>query len=223
MFVEKIIDRNVLPLIEKNPDVLVDVKGYLDHLRGSYEVAENIVLREVRKKYPNIPLNDYLISVAAAIHDIGRPLKKDQRFHEIRGSNYVKDNELYGLEYKERNKVAGMIKTHGFVYELWRLCGQNYTEEFGSIDATSLYPKSWEEFIIIYSDITNKKGESINPEERLKEALYRYEKDRNYKDPEMLHSIKTGTKRILEICENVRKLKDGELKEEEIKKYNFMS
>ncbi len=222
MLVEEIIERNVLPLIEQNPDVLVDVEGYLNHLKGSYEVAEKVVLQEVRKKYPYISLNDDTLSIAAGIHDIGRPLKKDQRFHEIRGSNYIRDNELYGLDYEQRDKIAKMVRTHGFVYELWKLCGQNYTEEFGSIDVTSLYPKSWEEFIVIYSDISNKKGEFIEPEERLKEALYRYEKDINYKDPEMIHSIKTGTKRILDICENVRKLKDGELTEKEIKKYNFL-
>ncbi|MBI5398604.1 hypothetical protein HZB03_04015 [Candidatus Woesearchaeota archaeon] len=80
-------------LVEANPDHLNDPDNYIKHIGQVYNLAEGVV-RNILARYPNIPLIGEEVSLASGLHDIGRPLQKDQTVHELRGARYSEQEGL---------------------------------------------------------------------------------------------------------------------------------
>ena len=80
-------------LLEANPNTLNNPDGYLTHLSQVHDLARDVV-ENIHSKYKLIPLILEEVSLAAGLHDIGRPLQKDQTFHELRGAKYIEENGL---------------------------------------------------------------------------------------------------------------------------------
>lgn len=82
-------------LMQENPGTLNGPEDYLLHLSDSYLIAGEIVDESI-SKYPKLKerLIREEVSLAAGLHDVGRPLRKDQLFHELRGARYIEENGL---------------------------------------------------------------------------------------------------------------------------------
>lgn len=96
-------------------------------------------------------------------------------------------------------------------------------KEFEPIDSRLLTPRTWQEAIIIYSELSNVRGERIPIHKRIDDIWERY------KDPKMsstnsslIRCMEKGLPRVLETCESVQKLRDGKLSEKEIVRYGFI-
>ncbi len=213
-------------LVAKNPNNLIDPDNYITHLGQVYDVAEGVV-RNILEKYPNIPIIVGEVSVAAGLHDIGRPLQKDQIFHELRGANYTEQN---GLEkgvagsLKDTYRIAQMFRSHSFAYEHWQ--DQECVEkrkEFESLDVCLLIPRTWQEAIVTYSDLTSKNGERVEVKNnRFDETLQKYGADPRYQNLAVVKAIKAGINRVLELAVRVEALEQGKLTEQDISKYGFL-
>jgi hypothetical protein len=197
-------------------------QGYLKHLGDTYDIAGEVAT-EVIIKYGFLPLSSEEVAVAAGLHDIGRALAKDQGLHEIRGANWIRQNGLERsiaetLEGVER--LAAMIQSHLIVAE--QVANPAYArivKELGIESGDpSLIPRTWNEAIIVYADLTNVHGVRVDYRDRLKEFNARY-----ISDAPFIACLELARPRILGLCENVEKLKAGLLDEREILElYNFM-
>src|SRR3989344_2950846 len=108
-------------LIDFYPDNLIDPTNYLAHLSDTYKIASETTNRALIK-YPK--LNRWLITeqiaLAGGLHDIGRVLRKNQLFHELRGAKYIEDNGLeIGVADSIVNiyRIAQMFRSHYVVAE----------------------------------------------------------------------------------------------------------
>jgi hypothetical protein len=212
-------------LVELNPDNLKDPDGYFVHLEGAYNVAQDIV-NEITAKYPKIPLIVEEVSLAAGLHDIGRPLREDQLFHELRGAQYIED---FGLEEGVADteidvyRIAQMFRPHGTVYERWNDPeNAEHREEFEPIDMILLLPRTWQEAIVAFSDVGNEDRKRVDVRARLEEVLKKYETDPKYKSEMTARAIRSGTERLIKLSERVEALADGKLTEKEILRYGFL-
>lgn len=212
-------------LVEANPDSLNDPDSYLLHVEQVYSLAEKIVAN-ILKRYPKIPLIKEEISLASGLHDIGRPMQKDQTFHELRGARYI---EQKGLEkgvahsLKEAYRIAQMFRSHGFVYEFWQ--DSSFSEsrkEFEPLEACLLVPRTWQEAIVTYSDLASQKGQRIKVQDRMAELFDRYEHDSKYKNAGVVRVAKTAFPRILELAERIEALEQGKLTEHDIARFGFL-
>lgn len=212
-------------LVEANPDNLHDPDDYVRHIGQVYGLAEGVV-RNILAKYPNIPLIGEEVSLASGLHDIGRPLQKDQTFHELRGARYI---EQEGLEkgvassLRDIYRIAQMFRSHGFAYECWQ--DSDCTEkrkEFEPLEACLLVPRTWQEAIVTYSDLASQNEERIKVEDRLNELFHRYEGDPRYQNETIVRVARAGLNRILELAERVEALEQGKLTEQDIVRYGFL-
>lgn len=209
-------------LVDANPDTLSDPDGYLRHTAQVYDLAGGVV-RNVLSRYPNIPLIAEEVLLGAGLHDIGRPLQRNQIFHEPRGARYA---EQKGLEKgvaaspKDVCRIAQMFRSHGFAYEYWLDpdCS-DLRKGIEPLESCLLVPRTWQEAIVAYSDLASHNGERIKIEDRLRELLQRYEKDPEYQDGRVVRAAKN---RILELSERVEALEAGRLSEEDIVGYGFL-
>ena len=84
-------------MIEQNPDNLYAhlIDEYLKHLSDTYRIAGETV-DAVCSTYPWLVkyINREEVALAGGLHDIGRPLRKNQLFHELRGAKYIEDHGL---------------------------------------------------------------------------------------------------------------------------------
>ncbi len=212
-------------LVEANPNSLNSPDNYVRHIGQVYDLAEGVV-RNIRAKYPNIPIISEEVSLASGLHDIGRPLKKDQTFHELRGANYVEQEGLEkGVAGSLRNiyRIAQMFRSHGFAYEFWQ--DKEYGEsrkEFEPLEACLLIPRTWQESIVTYSDLASHNGERVKVEDRMSELLHRYENDPKYQKGTVVRAAKTAQNRVLELAERVEALEQGKLTEQDIARYGFL-
>jgi HD domain len=211
-------------LMDQNPDNLQNPDGYLKHLEVTSDIAQEIVDR-ILTHYQNIPISREEVSLAAGLHDIGRPLKKDQLFHELRGAEYIEEHGL-GLNIansqKDVYRIAQMIRSHGFLYERW-LDNEDARQEFEPIDTKLLLPRTWQEAIITYADDHNESGERVlNLQEKYEKQLARYRDDPKFKDDVVVRSIINGQCRMTQLCERVEDLANGKLTEKEIATYGFL-
>lgn len=224
-----IMDKNGLislakELMDKNPDILNNSVGYLKHLEASYEIAQEIVSKII-SHYPNIPLIGEEVSLAAGLHDIGRPLNKDQLFHELRGADYI---ENHGLELNIANsqedvsRIAQMVRSHGFLYERWIL-NTTAREEFEYMDISLLLPRTWQEAIVTYSDDHNESGVRVSSlEDKYSRLLAKYQHNPKFQDDRVVQSIISGQQRVTKLCERVDNLANGKLTKKEIATYGFL-
>lgn len=212
-------------LVEANPNTLNDPDNYIKHIGQVYDLAEGVV-RNILARYPNIPIISEEVSLASGLHDIGRPLKKDQIFHGLRGANYT---EKEGLEkgvatsLRDIYRIAQMFRSHGFTYEFWQdpECAE-LKSEFEPLESALLVPRTWQEAIVTYSDLASHNGKRIKVEDRMSELLQRYENDSTYQTGTVVKAAKTAQNRVLELAERVEALEQGRLTEQDIVRYGFL-
>lgn len=216
-------------LIEENKDSLQDENAYLQHLIFSYDVAYGVV-SSIHSKYPLLKerINLDEVALAAGIHDVGRQLRRNQLFHELRGAEYV---EKKGLEkgvsdsLSDVYRIAQMIRPHFVVSEQFS-DEENAQEraEFEYLDPILLVPRTWHEKIIVYSDLSNANGKKVFFKDRIEEIINRYSNNDSYKNSNlsMLNSLKKGYSRIINTCEKVQKLSEGKLTETEVLREGFI-
>ena len=218
-------------IITSHPGTLKDSKGFLTH---SYDSA--IIIRDILDRaiyyYPDefqFRIDRKEIEIAAYLHDIGRPLQKDQLFHELRGAEYIeKEGGRLGIALakkpdKQLYRIAETIRSHFVVYEQFHMPEfEDKRKEFNNIDPDLLIPITWNQKFVVYAELSNVKGEIMTPQERMEELEYRYSKNPEYKDELFLKAIRKGKKRIFKLYNTVNKLIRGELKPEVIKRYGFL-
>lgn len=177
---------------------------FLRHSESTYKIAKETACDIIRND-PKLKIYSYEVAIAGYLHDIGRPLSVNQNFHEIRGALYIK-NKGYevGIAENKRDleRLAQMIMPHFIVYE--EFLNKNYSGwgEFSKIDALILLPKSIEQKIIVYADLSNRCGIEMNFRERLKSIRKNRFHDRGF-----MNAFERGEKRIIEVCEEIELLR----------------
>tara|TARA_Y100000310_G_C20680361_1_gene815570 strand:+ start:2122 stop:2799 length:678 start_codon:yes stop_codon:yes gene_type:complete len=212
-------------LIDENVDNLKDPQGLITHLEGVYDVAQEVV-RGVTAQYPGIPFVGEEVCLAAGLHDFGRPLRKDQMFHELRSAQYIDEHGLAnGVAHSEVDvfRIAQMVRSHGPIYERWTDEGNaSYREEFGNLDFCLLLPTSWQAAIVAYADLASMGGERVDPLERLEAGIRKYRDDPKYKSERMVRSLMVSKERFGILCRRVEALEQGQLTEQEIARFGFL-
>jgi hypothetical protein len=214
--------------MEKYPDSLHSPDDYIEHLRDTYEIAGETVDIAV-SQYPGLAQYLYReeVALAGGLHDIGRLLRKDQLFHELRGAKYV---EQHGLEegiagsLSNVYRIAQMFRPHYLVAEhLANPDNEQDKEEYEPLDSCLLVPRTWQEAIIAYADLSNVRGDRMTPQERINDIRYRYTNDPKYKeDTPVLKAMEAGFNRVLKVCERVEAIKDRKLQMQEVMRYGFL-
>ena len=69
-------------------------------------------------------------------------------------------------------------------------------KEFQSIDPYLLLPTTWNQALVVYSELSNINGKRLTPEQRIEELEERYQNDPQFKDPLFLKALENGKKRI---------------------------
>ena len=215
-------------LMKENPENMKSSEGFLLHVQESYNVAKETVemacfnLPELKTK-----LDENEVSLAGGLHDIGRILKKNQLFNELRGARYIEEN---GIEngiadnLVDIYRIAQMIRPHFVVSEQFN-DEKNEKEkiEFEPIDSRLLIPRTWQEAIVVYAELSNLGGERVSFIERLNEIKERYANNPKYKeDSSVLGGLQKGLTRIIETCGKVENLRKGKLKKADIARYGFL-
>jgi len=139
-------------LLHSHPDNLATPDAYLKHLGDVYDLAREVT-SNILKHY-QVPLTVEEIAFAAGLHDIGRPLQKDQTFHELRGAQFWEEQGTKkSFEARDVYRIAQMFRPHAFVYEfsIDPEFSHIQQEEFG-VDTSLLLPRTWSEAIVAYSD-----------------------------------------------------------------------
>lgn len=217
-------------LIEQNPTNLdaTLIDEYLIHLSDSYFIAKETV-GIVCEKYPQ--LKNYLssdeVALAGGLHDIGRPLRKNQLFHELRGAAFI---EAYGLEKGVANstidvfRIAQMFRPHFLVAEQFNDPDNSHeTSAFKYLNSALLIPRTWQEAIVAYAELSNIRGKRISIRQRIEDIEQRYTNDPKYNsNTSLLRAIQEGVTRIIATCERVEMLKDGKMSEPQIFRYGFI-
>jgi len=217
-------------LIEQNPDNLYShlIDEYLSHLSDTYRIAGETV-DAVCSRYPWLEkyINREEVALAGGLHDIGRPLRKNQLFHELRGARYIEDHGLemgVGDSLVDVYRIAQMFRSHYLVAEQFddRKNGPD-RGEFETLDPELLIPRSWQEAIVVYAELSNIRGTKISNQDRIADIKKRYADDPLYNsNASLLRAMDKGLPRILETCERVERLKCGRLGEPEIMRYGFI-
>ncbi len=202
---------------------------YLPHLMDAWDNTEN-VLEEIYLEYPG--LKKYIkkeeTRLAGGLHDIGRPFKKSQVFHELRGARYIEEKGLgVGIVDNPLDlyRIAQMIRFHGVVSEQWaEEHHRDKRKEFEPLDSGVLIPRSWQEAIITYSELTMVQGHRVTLQEKLADFEKNYGPKGKFlkTNPDFAESLKKGLPRLIEVCESVDRLRQGKLTEPEIVQYGFL-
>jgi len=218
-------------IIEANPDTLKNSEGFLTH---SYDSA--MIIREVLDKiifhYPDefqFRLDRKEIELAAYLHDVGRPLRENQLFHELIGADFIeKEGKRLGLSSskthgKQLYRIAETIRSHFVVYEQFLMIEfKDMIKEFKTLDPDLLLPVTWNQKLVVYAELTNVNGKIVTPKERIDELVDRYTNNPEYRDELFLKAFMLGKERIFRTCNIVDKLVQGEMDEREIKRYGFL-
>jgi hypothetical protein len=214
-------------LLDEHPDTILG-SSYIGHLESVAEAATETV-EQIHKN--NSQLRYFLkkeeVALAAALHDVGRVLDQDQLFHELRGAKYI---EEHGLENGVAEfpvdvyRIAQMFKSHFLVYEQFNDPDNSEQKEpFKDLDSSLLIPRTWQEAIIVYSDLSLVDGERVSVEERLADIEKRYSSDPRYMDnTSVIRSFEKGKTRLLKLAERVEKLESGKMSDPEIMQYGFL-
>lgn len=216
-------------LIDENPGNLNSPDGYLTHLGDAYDNAGGVV-KEVCFKYTILKniLDVEKISLAGGLHDIGRPFKKDQLFHELIGAKYIQE---HGLQLGVADnlvavyRIAQMFRSHCIVSE--QFAEENHKEqrrEFEPLDTSLLIQRTWQEAIVTYSELTIVNGKRISFQEKIQDFRKNYALGGKFAktNPAFIKSLEKGLPRLTEVCQRVQRLRQGKLKIEEIMRYGFL-
>lgn len=200
-------------LVYSNKDNFGDVESVLKHFYGTGERT-----RELANK---LDLDDKEADIAGLFHDIGRCFTKDKinhTFHEIIGARYFEEKavELGITDSQEQcDRIAQSFRSHFVVYEQFGI--QEYNKWLPGLRDTNpdlLLPKSWNELIIIYADLTNINGKKVDFEERINDIK---ERDKKNKNPR-LKAFEKAESRLLIIKNDL----ECALKTKLTSKYNFL-
>jgi len=214
-------------LVKKNPGN-VDSQ-FLAHSKDSYVIASEIV-EKIISKYPPLSkkLNKREVALAAGLHDIGRPFQNNQLFHELRGAKYIEEHGLkIGISDNQEtvNKIAQMFRPHLVVAEQFEDPeNQGESNEFRPIDSLLLLPRTWQEKIVVYSELTNRNGKRMTIQERIDDLQERYSPGSDWakSNPSVTRAMQKGIPRVLSTCKKVEMLMQGKLTEQEIAQYGFI-
>ena len=148
-------------------------------------------------------------------------------FHELRGAKYVEENglELGVAESKiDVYRIAQMFRPHFLVYEQFNdLENVQARKEFEPLDSNLLVPRTWQEAIVTYSDLSVVDGERVSVEERIMDIEKRYSSDPKYMgNTSVMKSLEKGKIRLLKLAERIEKLEMGILSDAEIMQYGFL-
>lgn len=186
----------------------------------SYELA-NILLGN----YPQLEdiLDPLLIAAAGGLHDVGRALKENQAFHEVRGARYIRDNAIrLGLASNIEGaiKLALIFQPHGCVYECLDIEDSEFQNPLQELEAQEplipreLIPLTISQAIISYAEMANsgkKLGERTEPATRLNEAAQRYSNQGSKRGKAIIN----GTPRRLAMCEQIELLVKREISQDD--------
>ena len=150
----------------------------LTHFYDTGEIAGEIA--------DDLGLNVEEAVLAGYFHDIGRCFTKDKinhAFHEIIGARYFEEKG-FGLgiadSQEQCDRISQSFRSHFIVYEQFIM--PEYKQWLpGLKDANPdlLLPKSWNELVIIYADLTNINGKRISFEDRIADIKERAKKNDN--------------------------------------------
>ncbi|MBS3140742.1 hypothetical protein J4405_01195 [Candidatus Woesearchaeota archaeon] len=173
-------------LIEKHPDILNSPEGFLLHLGDTYDIAGEVVDASF-SRYPGLrlKLSKEEVALAAGLHDIGRPLSdKTQVFHELIGASYIEDEgikENVADSLATIYRIAQMFRPHYLVAEQYEDAENSITKaKLKPIDPLLLLPRTWQEFIVIYSELSNINSKRVSIQERIADVKNRYANDPEY-------------------------------------------
>ncbi|MBU2104652.1 MAG: hypothetical protein KKF67_02675 [Nanoarchaeota archaeon] len=217
-------------VVDENPNIL-DIldSNYILHLENTSKVAGETYDDSI-DNYPR--LKKYLVReelvLSGGLHDIGRPYNKDQVFHEPRGARYLEENGLeLGVADNIVNvyRIAQMFRSHFVVAE--QFADDENAEaraEFEPLDSALLIPRTWQEAIITYADMSNTKGERVPYQERIDGIKKKYAPSSKAAqfNPTLAKAMEKGVERVFEVCNRVQRLRDGKLTEQEIRRYGFL-
>jgi len=217
-------------LIASHPGTLQPdlIAAYLDHLEASYAIAAETVAR-ITTRYP--PLQQYLraeeIALAAGLHDIGRPLDADQLFHELRGAAFVEAQGLaLGLAptQEDVHRLAQMMRPHFVVAEQYAdQANAAARARFAPLDPALLIPRTWQEAIVVYAELSNVNGRRVSIEARIADIRKRYPPDsRDGFSASLARAMQEGLPRVCATCARVQRLRDGHLPAPEVARYGFL-
>lgn len=218
-------------IIANHPGTLRDPKGFLVHSYDSAIIIRDILDRAIYH-YPDefqFLLDRREIEIAAYLHDVGRPLKKVQLFHELSGAEYIeKEGKRFGIALTEKHdkqlyRIAETIRSHFVVYEQFHMPElADRRDKFKNIDPDLLIPTTWNQKFVVYAELSNVGGKRMTPRERIGELVDRYSNNSQYKDELFLKAIMLGKERIYRVCDTIDRLIEGKMDEKEIKRYGFL-
>ena len=143
-----------------------DPSKFLRHIQNTGEIAKEIAGK--------LGMNSQEAALTGYFHDIGKCFTKDKKghtFHEIIGARYVEGEGVsLGIgSQKECDRIAQSLRSHFLVHEQFKM-EDTYEEWMPGIRDTNpdlLLPKSWNELVIVYADLTNSGGKRVSFEERI--------------------------------------------------------
>jgi putative nucleotidyltransferase with HDIG domain len=145
------------------------------------------------------------LALAGCFHDIGKCFaldKKDFAFHEIIGAEYIKE---YGVRMgisdsqKQCDRIAQSFMSHFVVYEQSGM--PEYSRWLSGLqktDSALLLPKSWNELVVIYADLTNY-GKRVSFDKRIANIK---ERDRKSNNPR-LKAVEKAEPRLFGIKKDI--------------------
>lgn len=150
-------------------------------LRHSYDTGE--IAKESADK---LSLDAKESAISGYFHDIGRCFTKDKKyhtFHEVVGARYFEaEGVKLGItdSQEQCDRMAQSFRSHFAVYEQFMM--PEYSQWLPGLRDTNpdlLLPKSWNELIMVYAELTNIDGNRISFEERIADIKERDIKNKN--------------------------------------------
>lgn len=210
-------------LADRNPGNLGDINGYMAHCLDSYDLGGDSAA-DIHQRYGKavrgFPISEAM-AIGGGVHDIGRPLRKNQQGHELRGAKFLRQHGVeagIARNQQEADMYADWIQRHFLIYDEWK--DSNNTglrEEYPEITDPEgmLLPSAWPHLVIVAADLGNVGGRIIPYKERLDDLERRYPPETTVLGP----VIKAGRPRVERYCKLVEKFRKGELSEKEIEEF----
>ena len=207
--------------------ILSDPKGLLIHSESVGDRAGEVALKTLHH-YPDLHIDVNAISCAGYLHDIGRPLSTTplkQIGHEIRSSIWIiKNGHNKGISVSKDkvNKIARMVKSHSSIFEQWALDPQ-LRDEFVNdvIDPITLYPRTFGEACITYSDLVVYNGGKVDASWKINDAIKRYDGNLLTSTNIVGNSLIIAKSRLLNLVDMVECASQGKLSMEQLEQINF--
>lgn len=218
---EQLLDLN-RRLVAENPGVLGQPENFIVHVSGVYDKASELA-QAISRNYPLHTLDPDEVSVAAGLHDIGRPLSNGpygQLGHEIRSWQWIRGNvKNEGIVdcVQDAYRIAQMALPHSSIYEQWALTQRDPTiaglfrEEFGPLNPYLLVPRTWHEAIVSYADLADNVGATVDPVWKLNDAIQRYKTNPAAGNTIVSEGLVNAFDRLSSMCHAVERARDGKL------------